>query len=96
MPLGTFFFSLRHVPLATAVTLYTLQGLFCIGFGWWLLRERILLRHIILVMIATAGVMMVVRPEVSDGSLGLRLLPLLSGALGGLYIVATRKLGGDQ
>lgn len=94
--LGTFFFSLRHVPLATAVTLYTLQGLFCIGFGWWLLRERILLRHIILVMIATAGVMMVVRPEVSDGSLGLRLLPLLSGALGGLYIVVTRKLAGDQ
>ena len=36
--------------------------------------------------------MMVVRPEVSDGSLGLRLLPLLSGALGGLYIVVTRKL----
>ena len=40
--------------------------------------------------------MMVVRPEASDGSLGLRLLPLLSGALGGLYIVVTRKLGGDQ
>mgnify|MGYP000061062339 FL=1 len=26
--LGTFFFSLRYVPLANAVTLYTLQGLF--------------------------------------------------------------------
>ena len=39
-PLGIMFTSLaapflmRHVPLATAVTLYTLQGLFCIGFGW--------------------------------------------------------------
>ena len=27
--LGTFFFSLRHVPLATAVTLYTLQCRVC-------------------------------------------------------------------
>ena len=91
--LGTFFFSLRYVPLATAVTLYTLQGLFCIGFGWWLLRERILPRHIILVALATIGVLMVVRPQAGGGNIALNLLPLLSGGLGGLYIIITRKLG---
>ena len=94
--LGTFFFSLRYVPLANAVTLYTLQGLFCIGFGRLLLAERVLPRHIVLVAIASIGVMMVVRPAASGGSLALSLLPLLSGAFGGLYIILTRKLGDHQ
>lgn len=91
--LGTFFFSLRYVPLATAVTLYTLQGLFCIGFGRLLLEERIRPRHVVLVAIATLGVMLVVRPESSGTGFGINLLPLFSGACGGLYIVLTRKLG---
>ena len=50
--LGTFFFSLRYVPLANAVTLYTLQGLFCIGFGRLLLAERVLPRHIVLMALS--------------------------------------------
>ena len=91
--LGTFFFSLRYVPLATAVTLYTLQGLFCIGFGRLILKERVRPRHLGLVIIATVGVMLVVRPESSGAGFGLSLLPLFSGACGGLYIILTRKLG---
>lgn len=91
--LGTFFFSLRYVPLATAVTLYTLQGLFCIGFGRLLLHERIHARHLGLVAIATIGVVLVVRPESSGAGFGVNLLPLFSGACGGLYIILTRKLG---
>ena len=91
--LGTFFFSLRYVPLATAVTLYTLQGLFCIGFGRLLLEERVRPRHVVLVAIATLGVMLVVRPESAGAGFGVNLLPLFSGACGGLYIVLTRKLG---
>ena len=91
--LGTFFFSLRYVPLATAVTLYTLQGLFCIGFGRLLLHERIHARHLGLVAIATIGVVLVVRPESAGAGFGINLLPLFSGACGGLYIILTRKLG---
>ena len=94
--LGTFFFSLRYVPLANAVTLYTLQGLFCIGFGRLLLAERVLPRHIVLVAIASIWVMMMLRPGASGGSLALSLLPLLSGAFGGLYNILTRKLGDHQ
>ena len=90
--LGTFFFSLRYVPLANAVTLYTLQGLFCIGFDRLLLAERVLPRHIVLAAIASIGVMMAVRPEAS----ALSLLLLLSDAFGGLYIILTRKLGDHQ
>ena len=37
--------------------------------------------------------MLVVRPESSAASVGLSLLPLFSGACGGLYIILTRKLG---
>ena len=91
--LGTFFFSLRYVPLATAVTLYTLQGIFCIGFGRLILKEKVRPRHLGLVAIASLGVMLVVRPESSAASVGLSLLPLFSGACGGLYIILTRKLG---
>lgn len=94
--LSNFFFSLRYVPLANAVTLYTLQGLFCIGFGRLLLAERVLPRHLVLVAIASIGVMMVLRHEASGSSLALSLLPLLSGAFGGLFIILTRKLGDHQ
>ena len=94
--LATFLFSLRYVPLSTAITLFTLQGLFCIGFGRVILGEPILPRHILLVFIATVGVCLVARPSAGSGSIFINLLPLLSGAFGGLYIVVTRRLGMNQ
>ena len=94
--LATFFFSLRFVPLSTAVTLFTLQSLFCIGFGRLILNEPIRRRHLILVVCATAGVLLVAQPDASETGLGFNLLPLLSGAFGGLYIIVTRKLGAQE
>ena len=91
--LATFFFSLRIVPLSTAVRLFTLQSLFCIGFGRFILNEPIHRRHLILVACATAGVLLVTQPDASGTGFGFNLLPLLSGAFGGLYIIVTRKLG---
>ena len=94
--LATFFFSLRFVPLSTAVTLFTLQGLFCIGFGRLILNEPIHRRHLILVICAMAGVLLVAKPDGSGAGFGVNLLPLLSGAFGGLYIIVTRKLGAQE
>jgi drug/metabolite transporter (DMT)-like permease len=91
--LATFFFSLRFVPLSTAVTLFTLQSLFCIGFGRIILNEPIHRRHLILVACAMVGVLLVAQPDGSGAGFGFNLLPLLSGAFGGLYIIITRKLG---
>tara|TARA_X000000950_G_scaffold175734_1_gene213592 strand:- start:2021 stop:2953 length:933 start_codon:yes stop_codon:yes gene_type:complete len=94
--LATFFFSLRFVPLSTAVTLFTLQGLFCIGFGRIILNEPIYRRHLILVACAMAGVLLVAQPDASGTGFGVNLLPLLSGAFGGLYVIITRKLGAQE
>jgi len=94
--LATFFFSLRYVPLSTAVTLFTLQSLFCIGFARFILNEPIHRRHVVLVACATAGVLLVAKPDASGSGFGVNLLPLLSGAFGGLYIIVTRKLGAQE
>lgn len=94
--LATFFFSLRFVPLSTAITLFTLQGLFCIGFGRIILNEPIYRRHLILVACAMAGVLLVAKPDGSAAGFGFNLLPLLSCALSGLYVILTRKLGAQE
>ena len=91
--LATFFFSLRFVPLSVAVTLFTLQSLFCIGFGRLILNEPIYRRHLILVACATIGVLLVAQPNDYGTGIGFNLLPLLSGAIAGLYVVITRRLG---
>ena len=94
--LATFFFSLRFVPLSTAVTLFTLQGLFCIGFGKLILGEPVYRRHLVLVACAMVGVVLVAQPTGSEAGVSFNLLPLLSGAFGGLYVIVTRRLGAQE
>ena len=43
-----------------------------------------------------AGVLLVAQPDASGTGFGFNLLPLLSGAFGGLYVIITRKLGAQE
>jgi drug/metabolite transporter (DMT)-like permease len=94
--LGLFFISLRYVPIAVAVTLFTMQSLFCLLFAWLLLNEAIRPLHMVFVAIATAEVLLIIRPTQLDANAVTNLMPLGSAALFGLYIILTRKLGGAQ
>ncbi|NCF48986.1 MAG: EamA family transporter [Bacteroidetes bacterium] len=94
--LGLFFISLRYVPIAVAVTLFTMQSLFCLLFAKLLLNEAIRPIHIVFVAIATGGVLLIIRPSQLDANALTNLMPVISAALFGLYIILTRKLGGAQ
>lgn len=94
--LGLFFFSLRYVPISLAVTLFTVQSLFIILFGRLLLGERIQLRHIIMLAIASVGVGIILRPDPAIAFNSYLFLPLISAAFFALNIVLTRKLGDGQ
>ena len=90
--LGLFFISLRFVPIATAVTLFTLQGLFCLIFAHLLLDERMRPVHLVFLALASIGVIVIIKPTEIGEHLLVNLLPVISAAFFGLYIVLTRKV----
>ena len=90
--LGIFFVSLRFVPFANAVTLFTVQGLFCLIFAHLLLGER--MRPIQLVFLAPTivSVVIIVKPAELENHLLVNVIPVISAALFGLYIVLNRRV----
>lgn len=94
--MGLFFAGLRHVPLAVAFTLFTIQGLFIVVLGYFILGEALRLRHVLLIIIAICGVMLIIRPTELDATFLGSLFPLAAAVMFSLYIVLTRKLGKAQ
>ena len=90
--LGIFFVSLRFVPIANAVTLFTVQGLFCLIFAHLLLGERMRPIHLLFLALASVGVVIIFRPAELGDHLLVNTMPVISAALFGLYIVLTRRL----
>lgn len=90
--LGIFFVSLRFVPIANAVTLFTMQGLFCLIFAHLLLGERMRRIHLLFLALASVGVVIIVKPTGMEEHLLVNGLPILSAAFFGLYIVLTRMV----
>jgi len=90
--LGLFFISLRFVPIANAFTLFTLQGLFCLIFAHLLLDERMRPVHLVFLALASIGVIVIIKPTEIGEHLLVNLLPVISSAFFGLYIVLTRKV----
>ena len=90
--LGIFFVSLRFVPIANAVTLFTEQGLFCLIFTHLLLGERMRLIHRLFLALVCVGIVIIVRPAELGDHMLVNVMPVISAALLGLYIVLTRRL----
>lgn len=57
--LYTFFYTLQHIPLGTAVTIQYLSPIFTGIFAVWLLKEKILPQQWIYFLISFAGVMVI-------------------------------------
>ena len=94
--MGLFFAGLRHVPLAVAFALFTIQGLFIVVLGYFILGEALRLRHVLLILMAICGVMLIIRPTELDATFLGSLFPLAAAVMFSLYIVLTRKLGKVQ
>ena len=96
MSMGLFFAGLRYVPIAVAFALFTIQGLFIVVFGYFILGEALRLRHVLLIIMAIGGVLLIIRPTGLDASILASLFPLAAAVMFSLYIVLTRKLGKIQ
>ena len=94
--LSLFFVSLRYVPISVAVTLFTVQSLFCLVFGKILLNEGFRLFHIAMIGVASIGVGLIIRPDMEGTFDPHNLLPVISAGFFGLYIILTRKLTAPQ
>ena len=80
------------MPIANAVTLFTVRGLFCLIFAHLLLGERMRPIHLLFLALASVGVVIIVRPAELGDHLLVNMMPVISAALFGLYIVLTRRL----
>lgn len=86
-----FFYTLKHIPLATAVTLQYLSPIFTILFAMWIMKERTVARQWLAFAVAMAGVLLVkgFDPRVSFFHMG---LGVLSATFSGLAYNFIRKL----
>jgi drug/metabolite transporter (DMT)-like permease len=96
MSMGLFFAGLRYVPIAVAFALFTIQGLFIVVFGYFILCEALRLRHVLLIIMAIGGALLIIRPTGLDASILASLFPLAAAVMFSLYIVLTCKLGKIQ
>jgi len=87
-----FFLAIRRIGLAQGTVLSFTYPVFAAAVAPIWLKERCGLGVWAAIAVALVGVYLVVWPEKWDGSLTLKLLALLGGALGGIAVAAIRKL----
>lgn len=78
-----FFTSLEHLPVAQAMLLNQSTPIFALPLAALFLGERITLRHALLVSLAIAGVVLIVRPQAATLN-----VPALLGLLSALFAAA--------
>lgn len=83
-----FFFSIRTVPLANAISAYFVAPFVAIALSPFILRERLTLPVMVAVLGGFVGVVIVLQP---DGDFDANILwAVLAGVLFALYMLATR------
>ncbi len=87
-----YFYTLQHLPLATAVTVQYLSPLFTVLFAAFLLKEKLRWQQWIFLLLSFAGVVLI-KGFGNDFPVSLLLLGMLSAALTGFAYNAVRKAG---
>jgi len=100
LALGSWFYAIAHLPLATAMTLNYMSGVWVAAFivGGALMYGRVASQGPLLATVLTgfAGVLMMLRPTIDQNQLFAGLIGLLSGmasALAYLQVTALAKVG---
>ncbi|MEM8971358.1 MAG: DMT family transporter, partial [Pseudomonadota bacterium] len=89
------YWSLIYIPLADATAMFMFAPTIVTLLSPFLLGEKLGIRRAIAVGVGFAGVIVILRPDLSGDTLGYY-IGLLSGILIGLYFIANRKLAGAQ
>ncbi len=88
-----FFYALARLPLATATTLSYTSALFLALLSWWLLKERVSKRMLLVLLIGFAGIVLLLRPTFAHGQQWAGLLGLGAGLCAGWAYLQVRELG---
>lgn len=91
-----FFTGVQRAPIAESVVLFSLQAIFAILFAGLLLGERLSLRSWVVVTSGLIGAAIILRLDVGTLFNPFLLLPFASAITFGLYVVLTKRLGGEQ
>ena len=89
------YWSLIYIPLADATAMFMFAPTIVTLLSPFLLGEKLGIRRAIAVGVGFAGVIVILRPDLSGDAIGYY-IGLLSGILIGLYFIANRKLAGAQ
>ena len=87
-----FFASIQVASLAEAVTLFTTNALFVVIFGGLVLRERVKVKTVAAVLLGFCGVLLVMRPTLSNLPDPYLLLALASAICYAGFITTTRRI----
>lgn len=87
-----YFYTLQHLPLATAVTVQYLSPIFTVLFAAFLLKEKLYWQQWAFLLVSFAGIVLI-RGFEGQYPLELLLLGVLAAALSGFAYNAVRKAG---
>ncbi|HAR51505.1 MAG TPA: EamA family transporter [Roseovarius nubinhibens] len=86
-----FFFSLRFMPVAEAISIFFVEPFILTLLGAWMLGEPIGPRRYIACAVGFAGALLIIRPTFQDVG-PVALLPLVTAFLFAFYMILTRRM----
>lgn len=91
----TFFWSLKYLPLADALSIFFVQPLVLTALSGWFFGERVGLRRWAAVMVGFMGVLIIVRPGLVAFNLG-TVFAFGSGCALAMYLALSRRIAGEM
>lgn len=91
----TFFWSLKYLPLADALSIFFVQPLVLTALLGWFFGEKVGLRRWAAVMVGFIGVLIIVRPGLVAFNLG-TVFAFGSGCALALYLALSRRIAGEM
>lgn len=91
----TFFWSLKYLPLADALSIFFVQPLVLTALSGWFFGEKVGLRRWAAVMVGFIGVLIIVRPGLVAFNLG-TVFAFGSGCSLAIYLALSRRIAGEM
>lgn len=91
----TFFWSLKYLPLADALSIFFVQPLVLTALSGWFFGEKVGLRRWAAVMVGFVGVLIIVRPGLVAFNLG-TVFAFGSGCALAMYLALSRRIAGEM
>lgn len=90
-----FFTAVKYMPLADAISIFFVEPIIVMLMSVVFLQETVGWRRLVAAVVGFGGALIVIRPSFELFGL-ISLLPLCTAFLFSIYLILTRKLGGDD